>query len=467
MLTVAYYVRQHNGQPFVGGSETEWIGEWLKPDSVPQLEHDPIGAIRQGFTFNLNHTPSTILKDIFGSFPVPQITLEHFAKYPMRMAFGVDPWDLLQGYIRATSPEMYFTRWAGGARYEDFLNHTERIFYLTRGYGVPNPNISESDLLLRKIYMKVAPTALIALSDIFEVCATRQDPDLIREQLTCYPLVSIDHFHQKTVEEISDCLEEVRLCSIQSTCSVNQNCAPTPSVSLDTCTPERVECYKRFLDTKGIISLFEYDPHFNVFVSNISQLDFYRTVIPGKTWDPSEVLNMHPLYVRGILNHLPDYELLKIGAFEAPPEGLESIDKRLRSVLLRDILDALLIPRWIRQGNTIIYGRAIDTPREFSLEEFIGAIRENEALIDPAGNVLDYESAIGLEIPEVNEWVYRTQVMEMENKKYRELSENMILWAKWEYPEKWIPVSRRLKDGLIPDSLKESTEEYYRQIFHK
>lgn len=221
-LIQAYYVKGHDGQTFeeiMGGKlptdadYRQFIQLWLRPDSVPVLENDPINAIRQGYSFNLNRMEAAR--------ELPAGTLEHFAKYPMRMAFRtsrigpfVHPWDLLLGYLRAPDPQEYFHRWTGEPS-GNFLNRVERIFYLTRGYGLPNSNISPEDLRRRKIVMGASPTALIALSDVVGVCPTRQDPELILDKLV--DLQSIDRFHLNVVQGVTECLGQKRLCSAGTT----------------------------------------------------------------------------------------------------------------------------------------------------------------------------------------------------------------------------------------------------------
>jgi len=477
-LLRTYYVKGYDGQTEVTDQTyKDLIKLWLKPDRVPRLDNDPVSAIRQGLSFDLTRIRGGLLDEIFmdpsgGRIHVSTQVLEHFAKYPMRPAFNFDPWELLQGYIRSPDPGAYFFEITGESP-QNFLNNTERIFYLTRGYGLPNPNISLADLKWRKFYMNASPTALIALSDFFMICPTRQDPNLILESLTTYPLDSIDDFHKKVVQKITDCLGTSRLCTGSAAprtlqCDREGICIPNPTIDLATCSPDQVKCFRAFLERNGILGIFEYDPHFNVFVSNISELDLYKRVIPDKIWDPEEVKGMAPVYVETILSHLPDPELLKI-----IPNRVRDIRTRLRSHLMNEALTALLIPRWTRHGDIITYGRAIDPQKQYTLVELLESFEQNRAMIDPLGNPLDYESAASLGVPEINKWIYRTQALEAENKKRvselppgtKEVPEDLILWGRWSYPDKWIPVARRLSDEPVPANLLESTLEYYREIF--
>ena len=474
----AYYVKTHDGQTFdqvlvnsPGQSPTEetyrnFILLWLTPDLVPVLENDPIGAIRQGLSFNLNVVASqNILEQIFGRLTISSVVLEDFAKYPMRNSFGYDPWELLQGYIRAPDPDAYFLSITGEYP-ENFLNRTEQLFYLTRGYGRPNPRISEKDLFLRKFYQEAAPTALIALSDLMGVCPTRQDPDLIRENLSGYELDAIDKFHYSFVEKITQCLGQTeRLCEAESVCQPGRECVSIATVNLDTCSPDKVNCFRKFLEAHGILPIFEYDPHFNVFVSNISQLDLYKRVIPEKVWNPNEVKRMTPLYVETILSALSDTQLIKI----VPNIEL----KGLRQTLISKAMSFLLTPKWRLDGPKVIYGREIDEKQKYLYTDMLKSFRDNQALIDPLGNVLDYSSAAAFQDPQINQWIYRTQAHEIETRTrvariprgQKELDENLILWDRWSYPDRWIPVARRLSDKPVPENLLEPTIEYYQEIF--
>ncbi len=477
----AYYVKTHDGQTFdqilensPGQVPTEqtyrnFVLLWLTPDRVPVLENDAIGAIRQGLSFNLNNTINQdIIEQIFEGSPVSSVVLEDFAKYPMRNAFGYPPWELLQGYIRAPDPDSYFISITGEYP-ENFLNRTEQLFYLTRGYGRPNPKISETDLQLREFYREASPTALIALSDLLGICPTRQDPIRVRENLSNCELGGIDRFHSTFVDRITECLDQVKLCSSESVCDPNRMevCAPSEAVGLETCSPDRVNCFRKFLETHGILPIFEYDPHFNVFISNISQLDLYRKVIPEKIWNPNEVHGMAPIYVESILSMLPDTELIKI-----TPAG-NSLKERLRETLMANAMSHLLTPKWILDRDKVIYGREIDDKEKYSYEDMVQSFKDNNALIDPLGNVLDYQSAGNFKDPQINQFIYRTQAYELENRKrvaglprgQKDIPGELILWDRWSYPDRWIPVARRLSDQPIPADLLETTLEYYQEIF--
>ena len=494
-LFKAYYVKTHDGQSFeeilanspgqIPTDETyrSFILLWLTPDRLPIVDNDPINAIRQGLSFNLNKTAGKNLVDnLFGELVVSPIVIEDFAKYPMRNAFGYDPWTLLYGYVQSPDPDEYFLLITGEYP-ENFLNDTERVFYLTRGYGRPNPYISHEDLRLRKFYQDASPTALIALSDLLGVCPTHQNPILIKERLSGYELASIDRFHTSFVDSITQCLDNVKLCqnqgiTPQERCNIN-GCEPNVTVTLETCTPDRVNCFQLFLQQHGILSIFEYDPHYNIFVSNISQLDLYRRVIPEKTWDPKEVKSMAPVYVETILSALPDNELIKI----VPDVKVDKLSSRLRSTLMNRAMEYLLTPKWRREGNIIAYGREIDDKQRYTYQEMVNSFNDNKALIDPMGNVLDYNSAAAFNDPKINQWIYRTQSYEVENKSnvaklpagqqelprsgasFQGLPEDLILWDRWSYPDRWIPVARRLSDKPTPENLLEPTIEYYREIF--
>jgi len=317
-LIDGYHVRTHDGKTYdeVGGDPHTFILNWLKDDARP-----------------------------------------------IREAWGYPPEDLVEGYLNASDRNDYFQQFTGISGEKNFLNDTERLFFLTHGYGRPNEDISVADLKARQIYIQAPPTALIALSDILGVCPTNQDPDFIREKLSELKLIGIDSFHETVVVKITECL---------------RNCKP--------CSTEAIECFREFLRSIGVLDVITYNPTTNVFESNISQLSLYKSVIPDKHWSLQEILGMPDVYVKSTLEELSDQQLITI---EAPHVGPFQPDlPTLRSRLIQEAMNFLTQKRYFFLGNGQVgFGRPIDEElQQMALEELFESFQTHEAFIDPYGN---------------------------------------------------------------------------------
>lgn len=403
-----YYVRTHYGESYQGPAQFDaimtFIAQWLTPEIPTNKSINVVDAIQQGIPFQSND--ETIIDQIFEDrIPVSTEIINDFAKYPIRKAFNYDPWDLLLGYVRADDRNQYFENITGQSS-NNFLNHTERIFYLTRGYGRPNKFISHLDFELRNFFIQASPTALIALSDIFGICPTRQDPDFILEKLSGTNLRTIDKFHRDTVAAITKCLGYGNICTTQ-----NYNVLQFPyeqvgnfdvSGSLPTsdsmsCDQSKVTCFREFLKTIGALPIFEYDPANNVFISNISQLDEYKNVIPTKEWSLQEYQDLPDVLVIANLQKLPDLELLNITSYGfryVDQVDLTQLNTRLRSRLVAGAIQFLTKPHFFIQSDQLYYGRLIDSNiNPIVIDDLIENIDNHGALIDANGHVIDINTA--------------------------------------------------------------------------
>lgn len=355
--------------------------------------------------------------------------------------------------------EEYFSRQALSP---EFLNKSEQNFFLTYGYGKPNNHISLTDAEFRSFYSNANPTALIALSDILSVCATRQNPDIIREALGEINLKSIDKYHQGAVKVITNCLDS---------------------------SNNKLECFKEFLLSIGALPVFDYDPYHNVYISNISQLNEYTKVQINKSWNFEEIRNMPDLIVETYIRTLSDTEILKISVNLQSSQiikyqdtlDLSILKNRLRSNLVDGAIKFLTKFDYYPYGNIIYYGRLVDDNMKImTFNELKNSIDKYGALIDPYGNAIDYNTKIAKD--NFKEYVSKTRVYEMQNKNFTnnklraifESSEDLdadlegdarklILWSKGypvamnfdEYFKLWSP--------LFTDIIKD-TVEYYKSI---
>lgn len=441
-LIDAYRVRTHDGRSISNENPLEFILNWLNPDSRAPITDDPLLAIQTGRRFDpkTSLAQETIDGIIGERIPVSAAIVSDFANWPMQAFWPVgdttkyDPWQLLQGYLRTADRASYFIELTGESP-NSFLNETEKIFYLTRGYGRPNKYISPTDLQLRQTFMSAAPTALIVLSDLLGICPTLQDPEYILAQLSDFDLRSIDTFHRTTMIRLTECLDQARLCpappsipldsyrspgSFDVVCTLN-SCSRS-TTGLEGCNPDRVRCFTNLLNSIGILPIFEYDPSLNVFVSNLSRLGSYREVIPDKKWSLDEVRNMPDSYVNGVVSLLPDRELLRI---EVPSRGrfIDTIDltrlsDRLRDNLVDNAVQFLTLKQYfLLPNNRIGYGRRIDDQlEEMSQDELETSILTYEALIDPYEHAISPGTAeILLDSTKFQKIIHKTRALAVEN----------------------------------------------------
>lgn len=477
-LINAYYVRNHKGRTYdeVGGNRVEFILEWLQPVKDVSFIDNPKTAIEQGARFNLGEGSWKLTEQIFNyELPVGDV-IKDFALWPMRNVWGYSGWDLLQGYVNTADRKTYFEQITGEPA-GNFLNHTERIFYLTRGYGRPNIYISPQDLKARHFYMKAAPTALIALNDLLGICSTRQDPQFVLEKLSDVDLVRIDKFHQKAVEEITLCLNKKQLCTGLA------------------CNPQMIDCFNEFLMGIGALTIFTYDPSDNIFISNISQLGLYQHVVPDKKWHLNDITDMPDIYIRSILAQLPDNEVVSIEVPHAGPfnPDLTTLKARLRESLLQKALAFITRPRYFFLENGLIgYGRPIDSQLdEMSSADLIQSVQQHDALIDPYGHAISVELAKELFPAELDNVINKTQSMQVNNynliqsipfEERKELieklqrddvdlkevlteqAEELMLWSKQN--TEWIPIAMDFKTYFelwapsYPQIIKDTLEYY-------
>jgi len=417
-LLEKYHVKTHDrktyNEPLTHSKANILIESWLSPEE-PVVEGDILKLIRGGLAFKpIPSESANLMNMIFEQdIKVSAFIIDDFAKYPIKRVFDEDPWVLLKGYIRSSDRNKYFKN-ITGEDHNDFLNNTERIFYLTRGYGRPNKYISQKDMDAREFYIKANPTALLVLMDIVGMCPLKQDPENVLENLSDVDLTSIDVFHNNAVSKISECLGKDIICTNGdgdntikidiSECS-GLYCEPTPiSGYTDSvkCDASKTKCFKHFLNSIGILDVISFDPTTEAFKSNLSQLNLYRNVVPNKKYDFEEIKNQSRLYVESVISRLSDKEILSITV----PSGikfsnyvdLNNTSERLRSTLILTSIDFLMERKYFLniEGNTkyIVYGRPIDDNfLKISSHNFINFITSIGALIDPSNNIISLSVA--------------------------------------------------------------------------
>ena len=430
-----YYVRTHNGEEILQGeSQINFILNWLASDytEFPVLDsaEQVYQAIQQGRPFDPESASQTEVLDMLlgGRVLVNSNVLEDFGYYPIQTSFGRDAWELFQGYLNSNNRKEYFEG-ITGAPASDFLNETERLFYLTRGYGRPNKYISKTDLNGRQFIQNSAPTALVVLSDLLGVCPTLQDPNTVLEGLSSIDLRTIDSYYHGLMERINECLGSKRLCQgigrplSMGVCDPQSCPEGRQFYSLNNCDMPSLMCFRDLLNSIGALNTVEYDPTHNVFISNLSQAGLYRDVVLDKNWSMDEVQGLPDVCVESTLKRLPDQELLKIkadGMTLLDEISLDDLNSRLRENLLKEAGRFLTKPRFLIDGQQVKYGRLVDEVMdEYPLTDLLRSIRDHGALIDPQGHALTLEEAEALpENDVVSDVLYRTRAAQINNLQY-------------------------------------------------
>jgi len=171
-------------------SEPDSISNWLQPpDKIIYANPDPLYAIKRGLRWDPQYLPQA--REGFSEFrdrPWLDNFLLDLAKYPWQPRFG-EPEILLRTYLGHSWPEKYFSE-TTGQDYFEFLNETERIFFLLHGYGRPNPHLSAEDYRLRRFFFQVRerPTCLLPLTTWLDSCPK---PSTIMERLSLIRLESL------------------------------------------------------------------------------------------------------------------------------------------------------------------------------------------------------------------------------------------------------------------------------------
>lgn len=439
-LLDTYYVRTHTGQKYAGvGSILNFILEWLKPDNVPIL-NDPIEAIQKGHRFDPKDGLDLYLQLFNDQIIISEAIIEDFSKYPMRSAFTVTgklmkPLDLLKGYIMSKNRREYFQEVTGEPA-SNFLNETERVFYLTHGYGRPNKFISPIDLKYRKLIMASEGSALIALIDILEICPSNQNPSLVLEKLSDFNLRSIDKFHLNTIGEVNECFR----------------CNSVKQPSCGEGFPTIIYCFENLLKKIGALPAFDYDPTENVFRSNLSELNLYQKVIPDRKWSFELVKDMPNTYIQGVIQTLSDSELatLTVPSGASINMDLSRLPDRSRSSLLQIVLKFLTQPQYysLPTPNQFVYGRLADSQlQSISGNELVESIRKHGALIDPYGHPITIATAQML-----NEQIANPIITEIIEKTRKRSKENETVSNKAKLRDAFIAL---LNYDLNLDDLKE------------
>jgi len=163
------------------------IMEWLRLKTTEELIDDPIEAIKVSKSFpNCFDKYVEVYQKICGGHMIisPDIIID-FKNYPMINHFG-NSWELLINYIQYDDKITYFET-ITHVYYNKFINHLERIFYLTRGYGRPNPFWSDKDIQIRNILMNSSLTGISILCPYFNLSS----PLYVQEYLSGINLLKI------------------------------------------------------------------------------------------------------------------------------------------------------------------------------------------------------------------------------------------------------------------------------------
>jgi hypothetical protein len=132
LLYVIYYVRNREGREY-DICNIQNLNEWIKPDNKPFMD-DPLQAVISGFRFDNK-------KNIYSE--LPKKILKDLSKWPIRGNSKI-----LFNYFKEIDKRKYFET-ISKEPFDNFLDDRERVFYLTRGFGLPNKSISIEDANIR------------------------------------------------------------------------------------------------------------------------------------------------------------------------------------------------------------------------------------------------------------------------------------------------------------------------------
>lgn len=340
---------------------------WLKSCTQGHLCNNPESAIKNKMSFEINNINSQqLICDIFGTrYPLILKVLEDLSMYP----FEFDNYqELINGYNATNNSNMYF-KYMTGLDPNLFLNHGERLFFLTRGYGKPHKYACVKEYERRKILCdpKVPGTAFSVFADLFSDLSENvlNNPDIIREKLYGYDLMSIPIYHMNAF---------LLICN---------------------------EGIPKSLKMLGIYSEdIEYLIDKDFYITNCTQIKLYGTVIKDRKWYYEEIRGKSIEFIKDYLNTLSDDEILNITVpitLNLKSESIKFKQKKTNFLNRRDILEKslkfLTDQKHIILQNYVIFGYLAGNLKVYTQDEFLWQIQNFGSLIDKNGNLITIAEA--------------------------------------------------------------------------
>lgn len=371
------------------------IEHWLKPD-LDLMNRNAYQAVMQRQGFDLLKTDSIALAhELFGnnyySTTIGSVIVDFLAGFPIQLEFGKTTEELIRYAMEIMNEPSEQKRNELFFKYtkEDpnkFLNDIEKIFFVLHGYGLPNKNISPRDYENRLFCLscKSVPTTVTVLSNFVRLCVTNFSAREIYNKLSMCDLAQISPFEINVMREVKNAL------TVYSP-------APAPAV-----TTKDLEKFKELLISYGMLPYAEYDRLEDVYETNLTQINDYRTVVINRKFSLKEIVSRPNLFVKSYIATLSDQQILGIAIPLNDDKIIKLIDflhlqtftDRERKSLEMQALTFLTKNRYFvisrepkdSKGNNqypqvITYGKLIDAEqRIIPIDDFISILRGNECL---------------------------------------------------------------------------------------
>lgn len=310
-----------------------------------------------------------------------------------RLAMAMDP----ISYFETHCDEMF----------ENFLNDTERCFFLQHGFGIPDQYISLANVEIRQRILRASRSATIALTDVVSASALWQDPDDVRNHLIGMNPSTIDPWHLDMMDELT-------------------------------------KNYDDAIASIGVLPIVTFNPITDALESGVAELSLYRHVINDKTWAFEDVDGKGSENVDKILSHLPDSELLRVSSpFGCVDDDTSTLSRRLRSFLVEKARRHLTKVRMLSVDGGFCFASPIHASicDVFTLEMLDHAFQQHDALIAPDGTAVMLNDAkqlfdLGVDIGELLERV----------KSQSSRSDTVWMWT--EVNGNWTPLGITCRDFI-------------------
>lgn len=428
---------------------------WLVPSSKGHVSNNPKSAIKNKMSFDIstNENKQLLLNEIFGTrYPLSLLMIDDLSLYPFEFDNYVE---LIKCYNAANNSDIYF-KYMTGLDPNKFLNHGERLFYLTHGYGKPHKHASLLEYEKRKLLLScIFPTSFSVFTDLFPDLSydNIDNSTIIKEKLYGYDLTSIPIYHMNAFILLN--------LDIPST-----------------------------LNKLGIYSdNLEYLIDKDFYITNCTQIQLYRTVITDRKWYYEEVRNKPIEFIKEYLSTLSDPEILSISVpislnteceFIKFQQSFKQTRKNYyRSKLLENSLRFLTDQKHRILKKYVIFGSMVGNLKVYTQDDFLWQLQNFGSLIDKHGNLLTtseaYELNQTLQSSILLQIINKTIAMELMNdqkfKNFKGLitTSDLLVYGLRKTDNLYIVTTFKFNDEPLqqfPQLWNESIE-YYRSRKHK
>lgn len=270
----SYHIQQPDGTPYPVSNKQQIdkaVKSWLSKPKV-KVDNNPITALSQGLHYPPDPNYISKIQEIY-HFPKKNKYTILFQNWYVDMSNYPHPnfiekVHLYMNTIEYPQENIKYFQSTTTKLYNEFLNHTERLFYIIHGYGRPYPEINYSEYRVRNILLQATPTALLVLTHYYQ-CAPC--PTVIGECLSRESCLNIPEYELHLIEELS---------------------------AITT-----VKDLHEYLTNKGAHSMIKH--HETYYEHPLIEAYLYQKVDPNLRYESGMSIDK--------IEYLPDWELLKIG----------------------------------------------------------------------------------------------------------------------------------------------------------